>query len=93
MSTTWDLTIHLSDAARGEPGDVLTSARAVLTTPSGVTLESYGNAVRNPRDTPSRQIGEEISTARALRDLSDRLLQVSSQDISDVKHQQVRLVH
>lgn len=93
MSTSWTLTLHLTGGTEGDPGGVLTSARAVLTTPDGTTLEGYGSAARNPRDSGVQQIGEEISTARALRDLADRLLQASSEHLSDVTHQPITLNH
>ncbi|WNB87468.1 DUF1876 family protein [Cellulomonas sp. ATA003] len=44
-----------------------------------------------PRDPDIREIGEELAAARALRDLADRLLRATSDDITDIEHREVRL--
>jgi hypothetical protein len=41
------------------------------------------------RDVP--EIGEELATARALRDLADRLLNATSDDLSEIEHQRIHL--
>jgi hypothetical protein len=91
MSHTWNVTIHLFDADDVDRDGTLTSAHAALRTSSGTTLDGYGRARRNPRDPEVREIGEELAAARALRDLADRLLQATSDDIAMVEHHEVHL--
>lgn len=91
VSHTWTVSVHLFDADDIEPGGVLTTAHAVLTTSSGTSLEGHGVARRNPDDTAVTEIGEELAAARALRDLADHLLQATSDDISQIEHHPVEL--
>ncbi len=91
MSHTWDVTIQLFDADDIEPDGTVTTAHAVLTTSSGTSLEGHGRARRNPHDPSVREIGEELATARALRDLADRLLQATSDDIAEIEGHKVHL--
>lgn len=86
MVHTWHAKIHLFSS-----GDDST-AHAVLTTGSGITLNGYGRARRNPGDIDVPEIGEELAAARALRDLADRLLKATSDDIAQVEHERVHLV-
>nr|BFF17522.1 hypothetical protein GCM10025730_10430 [Promicromonospora thailandica] len=51
----------------------------------------HGRALRNPQDPQVREIGEELAAARALRDLADRLLRATSDDIAQIEHRPVRL--
>ncbi|GED08448.1 dsRBD fold-containing protein [Cellulosimicrobium cellulans] len=92
MSHTWSITVELFDADDIDPEGAITTAHAVLTTSSGTTLTGHGRARRSPGDTPVREIGEELATARALRDLADRLLRATSNDIAAIEHQPVRLM-
>ena len=89
MSHTWHVAVHLFDADDIDPHGSVTSAHARLTTSSGTTLDGYGRARRNPHDPDVREIGEELAAARALRDLADRLLRATSDDIADIEHRQV----
>lgn len=91
MSHTWEVRIELFDADDVEPDGVVTSAHAVLTTSSGTTVAGHGRARRNPADSPVREIGEELATARALREVADRLLTATSDDLSALEHAPVRL--
>jgi hypothetical protein len=91
MSHTWHVTVHLFDADDIDPHGSVTTAHATLVTSSGTSLDGYGRARRNPRDTDVPEVGEELATARALRDLADRLLRATSDDIAQLEHRQVRL--
>ena len=91
MARTWKVRIDLFEADDlGQGGDV-TKAHAVLTTSSGIQLDGHGRAQRAPQDRAVPEIGDELATARALRDLADRLLQVTSDDISALEHQDVQI--
>lgn len=91
MTHTWKVAIRLFDADDIERDGTLTAAHAVLTTSSGTSLEGHGRARRNPEDPQVREIGEELAAARALRDLADRLLRATSDDIAQIEHRPVRL--
>jgi hypothetical protein len=91
MVHTWNVKVHLFDADEVRSDDEITSAHAVLTTSAGTTLDGYGRARRNPGDVPIAEIGEELAAARALRDLADRLLKATSDDIGQIEHHKVHL--
>ena len=93
MASTWKVTIYLFDVddARHDAG--VTKAHAVLCTSSGTTLDGYGRACRAPRDGDGPEIGEELAAARALRNLADRLMSATSDDIEAIEHDDVQLVH
>lgn len=91
MTHTWNVTIHLFDADDLVRDGRLTGAHAVLTTSSGTSLEGYGRARRNPEDAAVPEIGEELAAARALRELADRLLRATSDDIAQIEHRPVHL--
>lgn len=73
---SWRVNIELFEA-----GDE-TTAHAVLVAEAPVKLDARGAAHRNPIDVPVVEIGDEVAVARALRRLSDRLLEVASADIT-----------
>jgi hypothetical protein len=84
---TWKVTLQLFDH------EDTTAAHAVLTTDTG-TVHGHGRAKRNPSDLAVPEIGVELAAARALRDLADHLLRITSDDISEVQHEQhVHLTH
>jgi len=56
-----------------------------------VTLVGTGLARRNPADKDVPEIGDELAVARALSELSHRLLHVAVEDIEDVTHQRAYL--
>jgi hypothetical protein len=64
-----------------ESGDD-TTAHAVLVAESPQRIDARGEAHRNPADAQVPEIGDEVAVARALRRLSDRLLEVASADIT-----------
>ena len=93
MVHTWSVKIHLADADDDEVrfAEETTTAHAVLSTSSGTTLEGYGRARRNPTDRSIPEIGEELAAARALRELADRLLKATSDDIGYLEHRKVHV--
>ncbi|RPF21363.1 DUF1876 domain-containing protein [Myceligenerans xiligouense] len=91
MTHTWNVVVQLFDADDVETDGTETTAHAVLTTSSGTSLEGHGRARRNPDDPEVPEIGEELATARALRDLADRLLKATSADISEIEHHEIHL--
>jgi hypothetical protein len=93
MTHTWKVVIHLFDADDLRAGGDVTKAHAVLTTSAGTTLHGFGRARRAPQDLDVPEIGDELAAARALRDLADRLLRATSDDISAIEHGDVRIVH
>jgi hypothetical protein len=74
----WTVQIYIT-----EDGDN-TCARAVLSTRDSAYLAGVGHACRNPGDQPVPEIGDELAVARALADLANRLLTISSEDITQV---------
>ena len=93
MTHTWKVAIYLFDADDMRHDTGVTKAHAVLSTSSGTTLDGYGRARRAPRDPDVPEIGEELAAARALRNLADRLLSATSDDIEAIEHDDVQLVH
>ncbi|WP_088318266.1 dsRBD fold-containing protein [Kineosporia sp. R_H_3] len=87
---TWNVEIMLFE------GDDNTAARATLISGTGAnrrrTLVGTGRAHRKASDPAIPEIGAEIATARALRDLADRLLGAASDDIADIEQHEVHLV-
>ena len=59
-----------------------TEARANLTV-SGARFTGFGRARRNPADPDVPMIGEELATARALSDLSHKLMEAAAAAISE----------
>ena len=74
----WTVQIYIT-----EDGDD-TCARAVLSTRDSTYLAGVGHACRDPGDRPVPEIGDEVAVARALADLANRLLTISSEDIAQV---------
>jgi len=91
VTHTWHVTINLFDTDDLKADGVVTKAHAVLTTSSGTTLNGYGRARRSPGDPDVPEIGEELASARALRDVADRLLKATSDDIAELEHHEVHL--
>ena len=91
MTTTWNVQIEILSAEEVRSDDPLTTAHAVLTTSAGTTLEGFGRARKDPHDPDVPEIGQELAAARALRDLADRLLRATSDDLSKIEHHKVRL--
>ncbi|MGH9014526.1 MAG: DUF1876 domain-containing protein [Acidimicrobiia bacterium] len=67
-----------------------TEAKAVLDA-GGVQLGGWGRARRNPNDPEVPRIGEELAAARALNDLSHKLLEVAAAEIEKFEGGRVNL--
>jgi hypothetical protein len=76
---TWTVDISLT-----EEGDV-TRAVAILRTDDGREFRGDGVARRNPADIPSPQIGDELATARAMSELTHKLLETVAKDIEETQ--------
>lgn len=76
---TWTVTVSLA-----EDGD-LTRAAAVLRTDDNREFRGDGIARRNPADIPSPRIGDELATARAMSELTHRLLETVARDIEETQ--------
>lgn len=68
-----------------------TDATARLEGPDRPAMAGGGSARRNPVDPRVPKIGDELAAARALSDLSHRLLEVAAEDIEQATQDQVRL--
>lgn len=69
-----------------------TRAKAKLSW-AGTTLVGIGLARLDPRDEPVAKIGDELAVARALTDLANQLLALTSTDIQASTHQPVTDLH
>lgn len=74
----WQVRVSLLEA-----GDD-TSASVVLVADSPDRLSASGSSHRSAGDTASRQIGDEVAVARALRHLADQLIKNAERDIEKV---------
>ncbi|GLI27732.1 hypothetical protein ARHIZOSPH14_19740 [Agromyces rhizosphaerae] len=72
----WDVTVEIDEE------EDTTTARASVVTPSGQDVTGVGKADRNPHDPNVPAIGDELAVARALRNLSERLLHTTERDIT-----------
>lgn len=70
-------------------GHTYAEARLITGTPNN--LVGAGRADLSPDDIDVPEIGDEVAVARALRDLSARLLDTASGDIADVTRDDVHL--
>lgn len=68
-----------------------THAQARLIMKNDEPLFGRGKARRNPADPYVTEIGEEIAVARALSDLSHKLLNAAAMDIEAITHERARL--
>ncbi|HEX6312648.1 MAG TPA: DUF1876 domain-containing protein [Acidimicrobiia bacterium] len=59
-----------------------TEAKAVLAA-GDVRVGGWGRARRNPADPEVPRVGEELATARALSDLSHKLLEAAAHEIEE----------
>jgi hypothetical protein len=67
-----------------------TVAEATLNTGSHV-LHGHGEARRNPSDQDVPEIGDELAAARALVELSNRLVETTAEDIGAIEGHEVHL--
>jgi hypothetical protein len=73
--------------------DGFTAAEARLFTPAGERAVGAGHAQVSEDDYDIPEIGAELATARALRDLADQLLRITSDDIESVIDEDIHLTH
>ena len=74
----WSVTVEIDEEEN------TTMANANLRTPAGLEVTGVGKADRNPHDSNITAIGDELAVARALRNLSERLLHATEKDITSV---------
>ena len=84
QTRTLPIQVHLVERETDTTADVM------LTLESGVKVRGHGTAHRHPRDADVPEVGDELAAARALSELSHRLVEVASETIS--RHEQ-RTVH
>jgi hypothetical protein len=82
---TWHVTINLFER------EGLTRAEAILRTDAGPELRHEAVARLHPGDRDVPEIGDELATARALSELSHRLVEVASETISRREQRSVHL--
>ena len=68
-----------------------THAEARLKLPGGDELAGRGDARRSPADQEVALIGEQIAAARALSDLTGRLLHAAAAGIEDITYERAHL--
>ena len=85
QTRTLPITVHLVEM------ETQTRADVSLTLESGVLLEGHGEAHRHPRDEDVPVIGDELATARALSDLSHKLVETAADEIGRIEHRTVHL--
>lgn len=79
-SKRWTVEIFVNE----DDEDDVTTATAVLYTPSGRRHESVGRARRNPADRPVPEIGDELAAGRALADLGSKLIGDGAEDVAQL---------
>jgi len=85
MTKSWKVEIFIGER------DGKTHAEARLFPSTRATLTGVGDARLNPVDWDVPEIGDELAAARALSDLSHRLLETAVDDIEGVTHEHVEL--
>ena len=68
-----------------------TTADVTITMESGQQLHGHGLSYRHPRDPDVPEIGDELATARALSELSHRLVEAAAESNSPREHRPVHL--
>jgi Domain of unknown function (DUF1876) len=81
----WSVQIFVGEA------DGYTYAEAALCDDIGNRVRGTGHAQVRPGDHDVPEIGDEIAVARALQDLSRRLLKVAADDVEALTHEHVVL--
>ena len=83
-SDVWTIEVLLE-----EDGDE-TDAKALLRV-GNQELHGWGRARRNPHDPERPRVGEELAVARALSELSHKLVDAAAQEIEEFEGRRVRL--
>jgi hypothetical protein len=91
LSVVDETKVWTLEIAIGENPDE-TEAQARLRV-GDVELAGSGRARRNPHDPARPRVGEELAVARALSDLSHRLLDAAATEIEAFEGRQVHLEH
>jgi hypothetical protein len=73
-----------------EEDDVETEAKALLRV-ADRDLAGWGRARRNPQDPDRPRVGEELAIARALSELSHKLLDAAAAEIEEFEGRRVHL--
>jgi hypothetical protein len=81
----WSVQIYVGE------DDGRTYAEAALVDDIGNRTRGTGRARLAPSDPDVPEIGDEIAVARALNDLSRRLLGIAQDDVAALTHERVRL--
>jgi len=84
VTKVWTIEVHLEEDLDH------TDARAILRH-GDLEFSGWGRARRNPADPEVPRIGEELATARALSDLSHKLVDAAAQAIEDFEGHRVQL--
>jgi hypothetical protein len=84
-SKHWNVVIEIDEH------DGRTRAVARLQADDMDQIVGVGTARLNPEDRDVPQIGDELATARALSELSHRLLHAAAEDIEGITHQPAHL--
>ena len=74
----WSITVDIDEH------DDTTLAHVSIRTPAGHDVTGVGQAQRNPLDPSVPEIGDELAVARALRNLAERLMHTTENDIKGV---------
>ena len=85
QTRTLPLNVHLVERERE------THAEVRIELESGIVLTGHGVAHRHPQDSDVPVIGDELATARALSELSHRLLETAASTIGGIEHRKVQL--
>ena len=80
-TTQWSITVDIDEEENN------TVANVSVRTPAGVEVTGVGRSHRNPADPSVPEIGDELAVARALGNLSERLLHRAERDITSVTGQ------
>lgn len=71
--------------------DAKTEAAVMLRLQDGTEMRAHGRANRHPDDPSQPRVGEEIAAARALNELSRKLLKKAGVEIEQVTHLEAHL--
>ena len=74
----WSITVDIDEQ------DDTTLAHVSIRSPAGHDVTGVGQAQRNPLDPSVPEIGDELAVARALRNLAERLMHTTENDIKGV---------
>jgi Rv2632c-like len=85
VSDRWSVQLSVSETG----GETNVEARLLLD--GDVQRSGRGHARLNPSDREVMKIGAEIAMARALSDLSHKLLHAAAADVEEMTHERARL--